>query len=259
MNNWFFLGQYEGHKWNLKTLWRYFDEELSVDWRPVWDEIKSVCVKTVLTGREEILGHVHQQLGQSGSDDCFQNQDANQCHRIDFQNRGAAHTQSCFKLFGFDVMLDEKIKPWLLEVNNIPSLHINTIDAAVNRPMVAEMFNIVGLKLPRSMATKHGLSVEGHLPNSERSNDLPNDLLCDDLSPADLQMLAESEDELSQCDQWTRIFPTHQSEHLLQFYSNIPHSDELIQSWEVKYGGSKEDREIGRQIIRKKIETQYQQ
>ena len=194
----------------------------------MWEEIKTVCVKTVLTGREEIQGHVHRQCGQSSGGG------------------------NCFKLFGFDVMLDEELKPWLLEVNNIPSLHINTIDAAVNRPMVAEMFNIVGLKLPRSMATKHGLSVESPSLSRYGSYDLPNDL-CDDISLADLQMLAESEDELSQCDQWTRIFPTHQSDHYLQFYSNIPPADELLQAWELKYGGNNEDRNVGRNIIKDRI------
>ncbi len=34
------LGQFEGHKWNLKALWRYFEEELEMDWRPIWERIK---------------------------------------------------------------------------------------------------------------------------------------------------------------------------------------------------------------------------
>jgi hypothetical protein len=36
------LGQFEGHKWNLKALWRYFEEELEMDWRPIWERIKVV-------------------------------------------------------------------------------------------------------------------------------------------------------------------------------------------------------------------------
>ena len=44
-------------------------------------------------------------------------------------------------------------------MNNLPSLHINTIDAAVNRPMIAELLNIVGLTIPRSIVNKHAKSI----------------------------------------------------------------------------------------------------
>ena len=36
----YYLGKYEGHKWSLKTLWKYFDEELKIDWKPLWENIK---------------------------------------------------------------------------------------------------------------------------------------------------------------------------------------------------------------------------
>ena len=36
-------GEFVGHKWNLKTLWRYFQEILKIDWRPLWEETKEIC------------------------------------------------------------------------------------------------------------------------------------------------------------------------------------------------------------------------
>lgn len=35
---------------------------------------------------------------------------------------------SCYELFGFDVMLDAKLKPWLIEVNCAPSLTVDESD-----------------------------------------------------------------------------------------------------------------------------------
>ena len=50
----------------------------------------------------------------------------------------------CFELFGFDVLLDEALKPWLLEVNCAPSLSIDCdVDEKVKPRVVREMFSIV--------------------------------------------------------------------------------------------------------------------
>jgi len=246
-------GEYEGHKWNLKTLWKYFEEELGVDWRPVWEATKDVCVKTVLCGQEEIRAEFSRQL------------------RSEY---------SCYKLFGFDIFFDQHLKPWLLEVNNIPSLHINTIDAFVNRPMVAEMFNILGFHIPKAIASKHQKTIEDKLKLSRSGQslghdhrvysrlrnkddmaksaqfsgaDLSREDYCDnilaDLSPADIRTIIRAEEELSQTQDWTRIFPTPSSHPALQFISPPSYSDRLLDAWESKYGASQELRQEGRDIL----------
>jgi len=36
--------------------------------------------------------------------------------------RSSKNRHLCFELYGFDVILDHEMKPWLLEVNVLPSL-----------------------------------------------------------------------------------------------------------------------------------------
>ena len=54
----------------------------------------------------------------------------------------AVSDYSSFKLFGVDFFLDEALKPWLLELNNFPSMEKASLDRHVNDPMVAETFNV---------------------------------------------------------------------------------------------------------------------
>ena len=49
-----------------------------------------------------------------------------------------------YKLFGVDFFLDEAMKPWLLELNNFPSMEKASLDRWVNDPMIAETYNLAG-------------------------------------------------------------------------------------------------------------------
>lgn len=48
-----------------------------------------------------------------------------------------------FELYGFDLMLDAKLKPWLIEVNTLPSLaSTSPLDYAVKTNVVADLLNL---------------------------------------------------------------------------------------------------------------------
>ena len=66
---------------------------------------------TVVCGREEMLA-------------------AEAAARLPARDRG-------FKLLGLDVLLDRELRPHLLEVNTLPSLHVNTI----GRPAVPDHYH----------------------------------------------------------------------------------------------------------------------
>jgi tubulin polyglutamylase TTLL5 len=50
----------------------------------------------------------------------------------------------CFELFGYDVLVDADLRPWLLEVNASPSLaRSNTLDVRVKNAMIKDIIGII--------------------------------------------------------------------------------------------------------------------
>ncbi len=53
----------------------------------------------------------------------------------------------CFELYGFDVLFDYKLKPWLLEVNVFPSFSSSSkLDKIIKTQMMSDLFHLVGIK-----------------------------------------------------------------------------------------------------------------
>jgi tubulin polyglutamylase TTLL6/13 len=84
----------------------------------IWAEIESIVVKTVLTVQPQ-LQHIYRSC-QPKEPDC------------------------CFELLGFDIMLDAKLKPWLIEVNHTPSFQTDTsIDETVKVSLLKDTLDII--------------------------------------------------------------------------------------------------------------------
>ncbi|KAJ3257502.1 Tubulin polyglutamylase ttll4 [Borealophlyctis nickersoniae] len=85
------------------------------------DEIKSIIVKTIISV------HVSNASGV----------------RLFVQNR-----TSVYELFGFDILLDSKLKPWLMEVNISPSLKASCdLDYRIKEDLVVDLLNMVGVRV----------------------------------------------------------------------------------------------------------------
>jgi len=55
----------------------------------------------------------------------------------------------CFELYGFDILLDSALRPWLLEVNVCPSLSSGSkLDQRVKTALMCDLFTLVGAPLP---------------------------------------------------------------------------------------------------------------
>ncbi|XP_050342323.1 probable tubulin polyglutamylase TTLL2 [Nymphalis io] len=64
------------------------------------------------------------------------------------QAAGTPPARNCFEFYGFDVLLDDSMKPWLIEVNLSPALGADCeADVIVKQPMLHELFDLLGLPM----------------------------------------------------------------------------------------------------------------
>ena len=63
----------------------------------------------------------------------------------------------CFEVYGFDVLIDDYLKPWLIEVNASPSLSCSTeIDRVLKLGVIADTFHVVVPADWQDENSKHG-------------------------------------------------------------------------------------------------------
>lgn len=59
------------------------------------------------------------------------------------------------ELYGFDILIDSQLKPWVLEVNLSPSLNIDQpLDLKIKSAMLADLFSLVGIQVVNPSTAK---------------------------------------------------------------------------------------------------------
>ncbi|KAM9311906.1 tubulin polyglutamylase TTLL13 [Gastrophryne carolinensis] len=111
-----------GSKRKLSTLWSWLEKN-KYDTVKLWEDIEDVIIKTLISAHP-ILKHNYRT--------CFPNHIA-----------GCA----CFEILGFDILLDKKLKPWLIEVNHSPSFTTDSrLDREVKDAMLYDSLNLINLR-----------------------------------------------------------------------------------------------------------------
>ena len=58
----------------------------------------------------------------------------------------------CFEILGFDILIDTKMKPWVLEVNISPSFSVDTpLDFRIKRGVIEESIKLLNLSYKRKL------------------------------------------------------------------------------------------------------------
>ena len=61
---------------------------------------------------------------------------------------GSKGKTSCFEIYGFDVIIDAKLRPWLLEVNVSPSLSSSSpLDKQIKTMLLSDSLYLIGFRL----------------------------------------------------------------------------------------------------------------
>jgi tubulin polyglutamylase TTLL4 len=67
-------------------------------------------------------------------------------HIVNTLGRSTKHRNVCFEVYGFDILIDSKLKPWLLEVNISPSLSSSSpLDKKIKTMLICDTLNLVGV------------------------------------------------------------------------------------------------------------------
>jgi len=154
-------GPEQSSKWSLKQLREHF-KATGQDYDLMMARIKELVIKSLLSVEPVIASTWH-----SGAN---------------FTALGGAVPvlphQTCFEVYGFDVMVDKQLKAWLLEVNVFPSFASSSpFDKRVKTQLMADTLTMVGV-LPfdhelvknavkaESAKRLHGIQPRQHLGRS---------------------------------------------------------------------------------------------
>ena len=108
-----------GFKWSLTAFCNHL-EQVGIDMNLMWSRIYDVILKTLSCGDNYVI----------------QAMKKNQMYRL-----------NCFEVFGFDILLDSDLKPWLVEVNLSPSLSPESpLDMTIKQNLLINTWNLCGIK-----------------------------------------------------------------------------------------------------------------
>lgn len=114
-----------GHKWTFSALLRHLKSQGN-DTTSLMLAIEDVIIKSIFACSQSIVSA---------------------CKMF------VPNQSNCFELYGFDILIDNTLRPWLLEVNLSPSLGIDTpLDTKVKAAMLTDLLTLVGIPAQSPLA-----------------------------------------------------------------------------------------------------------
>ena len=109
----------QGFKWSLSAFCKHL-EQIGIDMGLFWSRIFDVIIKSMISGENSIFNAI---------------------------KKTCIHRTNCFELFGYDILIDSDLKPWLIEINLSPSLACESpLDIIIKSNLMADTLCMVGVK-----------------------------------------------------------------------------------------------------------------
>ncbi|OQS07412.1 tubulin-tyrosine ligase family [Thraustotheca clavata] len=185
-----------GSKWSYQALQAYLKEQ-GLNPEGVHNDIATVILKALLCVEAPLMAQSTKQLRAN---------------------------QSCFELYGFDILLDDKLQPWLLEVNVFPSMSSSSpMDKRIKSILLADTFHLIGIP-----ATNIPNATEAKAKRKEiaatRRQSLDNNV-------NEQQWIHQLCDEEARIGHFRRIFPTKATSEYLQYFESPRQSNIALSKW----------------------------
>ena len=204
----------QGHKWSLSAFLKHLKAN-NIDTTQLMQSIEDVIVKSIIS--------------------------------VEFSVNSACkmfvlHRNNCFELYGFDILVDSDLKPWLIEVNLSPSLNTESpIDMKIKSAMMSDLLTVIGIPaidpvLKRAQFNqkmnnltaeenskkfnKRNISAEGRRHSAIR--------LATTTSSEFSSMIRDAKEQDSRRRGWVRIFPTSESWNIYGALLEYGSSNNLI-------------------------------
>lgn len=185
-----------GHKWTFSALLRHLKNQGN-DTTSLMQAIEDVIIKSIFACSQSIVSA---------------------CKMF------VPNQNNCFELYGFDILIDNTLRPFLLEVNLSPSLGTDTaLDIKVKSAMLTDLLTLVGIPVQGPAMIRNTSESKGRRFKSSTTSAIPTSSskrsLADVKSTAKRLSLGLSAEENrilksvraqnSRRGGFVRIFPTH--------------------------------------------------
>ncbi|XP_017848429.1 tubulin polyglutamylase TTLL5 isoform X3 [Drosophila busckii] len=195
-----------GHKWTLSALLRHLKLQ-GCDTNLLMLNIEDLIIKAVLACAQTVISA---------------------CRMF------VPNVSNCFELYGFDILIDNTLKPWLLEVNLSPSMGVDSpLDTKVKACLITDLLTCVGIPAygPEIRSYYDCKNARHRSPSCQRrveTNESSSTLRCSKskkkpaamipLTQEEQRILRSARQQYSRRGGFVRIFPTDDT---MQRYGNF--------------------------------------